>query len=115
MFMCLLLKHQRFFSVTILLSDLFVFLGKIFPSDGVKMSLTHKVKGFSLTHVSSFFSMSKTVDRVFQNLLVSLAVFARSFICVTNRKEKSAANNCCLYLRGFIEFPQNVGSLQVQL
>lgn len=85
----------------IILFDISVFLGKIFTSDGVKISLRHKDKCSSLTELhscSSFFTVSETVGscRVFQNLLVSLALFARSSICVTNKKEKSTASSCCL-------------------
>lgn len=52
----------------------------------------------NFTHFSSFFPMSKTVEswRIFQNLLLILALFSKFFIHVTIKKEESTSSNCLL-------------------
>lgn len=78
----------------------------------IKVCLSH-----NCTHFSSFFSISKTVEscsRVFQNLLVILALFSRFFIPVTIKKKKVLPVTASFYLGGFIEPPQNICSLSLQ-
>lgn len=78
----------------------------------IKVCLSH-----NCTHFSSFFSISKTVEscsRVFQNLLVILALSSRFFIPVTIKKKKVLPVTASFYLGGVIEPPQNICSLSLQ-